>query len=277
MIASAVLALLLNLAPQANPSSTGSYAVLDIANEREEITSLSNYIGDELSLRYASDSGFSLVERGQLKKVLKEHGLQATGAIDESTIASLGKFLGATRIITGQYYQLGDNYVAMVRTIDVSTAKVLKMNKVEFPKSSSTQALAQTILIPAPSLAFAPGPIATALATAATASNTSINTLKIETAGRSIYSEILLSGYFIPGEKGKFHFDRESLFITDAGDTAEFSRVDSPNENSIYEKGIEIPIYLRFKKCNGKNFSRIVFKYTYARKDYVVETKVHID
>src|ERR1035437_3575919 len=133
MLLLATLALTLSL----NRVDSATYALLDITNESGQVTALSNYIGDQLSFQYGSDSGYQLVERAQIHKVFKEHGFQSIGAVDASTAASLGKLLGATRLLTGSYFAVGDEYLAILRAIDVQTGKVLRMYKAVFPKSAS--------------------------------------------------------------------------------------------------------------------------------------------
>jgi len=44
---------------------------------------------------------FTVIERARLRKVMKEHYLQHTGAIDEKTAVTLGKLIGADGIIMG--------------------------------------------------------------------------------------------------------------------------------------------------------------------------------
>jgi len=261
MLLSALTAVLISAA---QPTQSGTYAVLDIANEQGQQTALSSYIGDELSLRYASDSGYSLVERGQLKKVLKEHNLQATGAIDEATVSSLGKFLGASRIITGQYYQMGDEYVAMVRVLDVSTGKVLKMAKVNFPKSSSTQALAQTILQGAQTTSQI-----TPEATPNQSGNIGPITLDkcVHNYGTTCY------GTLVSPVKGRLDIPQEqALFFYDDGILGKFVRFQIAGTEQIFDvpAGTKVPVQISFTG-SGKRFRDFKLKYTFAGKEYLIE------
>jgi len=258
----------LSSAPAA--STAPVYAILDVANEKSEVTALSSYIGDELSLRYATDSGFALVERGQLRKVMKEQGFQASGSIDEATATSLGKILGASRIITGQYYQMGDEYVAMVRVLDVSTAKVLRMSKVTFPKSSSTQALAQTVLeagTPSAVAASKGAPASTPAPVAARAEGP----LVLERC--KIDMGIWCTGTLVAPVKGRLRIGEQAPFFTDNGVLSTFQCFYA---GGVYggdfeiPAGTSVPVDVKFNG-RGKRFRDFRLVYSFAGKEYVIE------
>lgn len=249
-------------------TTASSYAILDIANEKGEITALSSFIGDDLSLRYASDSGYSLVERGQLKKVLKEHNLQATGAINDATISSMGKLLGASRILTGQYYQMGDDYVAMIRILDVATGKVLKMVKVNFPKSSSTQALAQTI-IRSPTEMGSKSVVTTSEAGGAEQGPLTLERCKAVAwdGGVTCY------GVLISSTKGRFDIaPDQDLFFLDDGIVSKYLgfSIAGTKGNFDVPKGGKVPVEIKLSGI-GKRFRDFHLKYTFAGKEYLIE------
>jgi len=271
MLLTALFSVILNAAQPASVTN-GTYAVLDIANEKGELTALSSYIGDELSLRYASDSGYSLVERGQLKKVLKEHSLQASGTIDEATVSSLGRFLGASRIITGQYYQMGDDYVAMIRVLDVATSKVLKMAKVSFPKSSSTQMLAQTILGGA---ANSVGQVVKSTTVASTELPQGQGPLLISKC-KALVSNYYCDGFLQSTENGQFDipFDQQPFFLDD-GNIAKFYTfhlAGSDNRKLEIPAGVKTHVEVVFTGTStGREFRTFKLKYSFAGKEYVLE------
>jgi hypothetical protein len=271
MLLPALFAVMLNAAQPAS-AANGTYAVLDIANEKGELTALSSYIGDELSLRYASDSGYSLVERVQLKKVLKEHSLQVSGSIDEATISSMGKLLGASRIITGQYYQMGDDYVAMIRILDIATAKVVKMAKVSFPKSSSTQALALTVL---GSTVTSVGPVAKASSSASSESSQSQGPLSI-TKCKALVSNYYCDGFLQASENGQFDisYDQQPFFLDD-GNIAKFYTfhlAGSNNRKLEIQAGIKANVEVVFTGTStAREFRTFKLKYSFAGKEYILE------
>lgn len=49
------------------------------------------------------DMGFTVVERGQLERVLKEQSLQLTGAVDPATLKEVGRIAGVDAILVGDF------------------------------------------------------------------------------------------------------------------------------------------------------------------------------
>ena len=77
---------------------------------------------------------FTLVERGQIKKVLAEHALQQSGMMDTQTMSNLGRLVGADAVVTGDLidYVLwtnptgyGSTVSLSIRMIEVSSGKVI--------------------------------------------------------------------------------------------------------------------------------------------------------
>ncbi len=65
---------------------------------------------------------FSVVDRSQLKTVLKEHQLSDDGYIDEKTAKQLGKFSAADAIVVGTYTILRTGIKLRVKVLDTETA-----------------------------------------------------------------------------------------------------------------------------------------------------------
>jgi len=60
-----------------------------------------NQIDTEFSENHLLSSKFSVVERDKLKLALQEQGLAASGAVDPTTAAKVGRILGVKYVITG--------------------------------------------------------------------------------------------------------------------------------------------------------------------------------
>ena len=264
----ALLAVVLS-GTQPTPAPATTYAVLDIANEKGEVTALSAFIGDELSLRYASDSGYSLVERGQLKKVLREQNLQASGALDETTTATLGKTLGATRIVTGQYYPLGDDFLAMVRVLDVATGKVLRMTKVSFPKSNSTQSLSLSVLVQAPTAPEKPQPAPVAPLANPTQGPLSLGSCKYD---RPL---IVCKATLQAQTNGRLDISREQQpFFLNNGNFVKLTsyNVGNGSDNSVLiPAGIKTNVTLYFASEPAANFTSFQLKYSFAGEEFFID------
>lgn len=118
-------------------SSKEVVAIIDVVNANNQVTALSSYIADDLDVKLTGSPDLTLVERGQLNKLLSEQGLQASGAFDEKTVAKIGSLCGATRVMFGKYYPIGDEYELITKTVDVVSGKVVKVEKSRMQKTES--------------------------------------------------------------------------------------------------------------------------------------------
>jgi TolB-like protein len=86
-----------------------------------EHTSLSSYIMNELSGALV-DGNIEVVDRQNLEYVKKELGFQVSGDVSDESAVSIGKFLGAKYVITGQLVKAGGCYRYRVSSLNVETA-----------------------------------------------------------------------------------------------------------------------------------------------------------
>jgi tetratricopeptide (TPR) repeat protein len=82
---------------------------------------LSGYIMDEIA-GVLTDGSLEVADRNNLDYVYKELDLQTSGAVDEESAQSVGKFLGARYVITGQLVNLGGRYRYRLNSVNVETA-----------------------------------------------------------------------------------------------------------------------------------------------------------
>lgn len=94
----------------------------DAALEKKKVGFAASEI---MSHRFVANTGFVVVERGELGKLLYEQKLQASGAVDGDTSVKLGKFLGASVVLVGNIQKVGAMYQVNARLVDVETSGVL--------------------------------------------------------------------------------------------------------------------------------------------------------
>jgi curli biogenesis system outer membrane secretion channel CsgG len=140
----AVLALFTFVATPAFAQNKPRIAVMNFANNSTWTywgENLGRAAADELVTQLVKNGNFTVVERAQLDAILAEQGLGASGAVQPSTAAKIGKILGVAAILTGSITQfsvqrtsvgfrgIGGSYSNAeskldVRLIDTTTAEV---------------------------------------------------------------------------------------------------------------------------------------------------------
>ena len=65
---------------------------------------------------------YTVIERSQMRKILKEQGFQRTGCTDVSCAVEMGKILSARKILIGTVMKMGGVIVITGRIVDVKTA-----------------------------------------------------------------------------------------------------------------------------------------------------------
>ena len=82
---------------------------------------LSNYIMEELT-GALFDRGIEVADRRNLAYVFQELNFQMSGAVSDETAKSVGKFLAADMVITGDFTDLDSLYRYRTSAINVETA-----------------------------------------------------------------------------------------------------------------------------------------------------------
>jgi TolB-like protein len=93
-------------------------AVVGFSSEQQN---LSLYIADELSGALV-EAGLTLADRRNLDYVYEELKFQMTGDVSDETAVSIGQFVGARYVITGQLVNAGNAYRLRLAGINAETA-----------------------------------------------------------------------------------------------------------------------------------------------------------
>ena len=98
-----------------DPSGTVENALLEIV--REEISSV-----------VVNTSGYSVLERQLINKVLEENRFQESGLVNDEQVSDLGKRMGADYVFVTTLSTLGENYYISCKMIEVATARIDKQS-----------------------------------------------------------------------------------------------------------------------------------------------------
>ena len=117
-------------------------AVVDFTDLEGNVTQLDRFIAEEFSVALAgAGKGFRVIDRTNLKSIIKENKLSATGLIDSATARKLGKIAGVDALVTGTLTPFGDNVHLTVKVLDSDTADIIDSAKSDFAKTSAIDEL----------------------------------------------------------------------------------------------------------------------------------------
>jgi curli biogenesis system outer membrane secretion channel CsgG len=100
--------------------------VVNIASKDGEEGAL---LVDEVTLAFVKARRFTVIERKDIMAVLGEQDFQLSGYVDDDSAVSIGKFLGATVVITGSVSGEGARRRLVLKALDVLTAEILAMSQ----------------------------------------------------------------------------------------------------------------------------------------------------
>jgi len=132
------------LAKSIAASGRKTVAVVDFTDLQGNVTELGRFLAEELSVDLVGDAkGFEVIERNQLKVILQEHRLSATGLIDPQTARKLGQFAGVDALVTGTITAFGDTVRLSAKALDTQTAKMIGAATSDIPKTKAIEDLLQ--------------------------------------------------------------------------------------------------------------------------------------
>ena len=100
-------------------------------NEEAKKDNLGKIVSEMLTTSFVNSESFKIIEREQLKKVIKEFQLSQSGIIDTSYAKQIGKITGADAIVTGSVIKIGNDLRLDARIIDVESGIILTAEKSE--------------------------------------------------------------------------------------------------------------------------------------------------
>jgi hypothetical protein len=95
-----------------------------IVNISSPDTDMSSFIASELEYLLVKNQ-FIVVDRSELDRIRLEQNFQLSGEVDDNTIVSIGKFVGADIVITGSITGIGSTRRLRLRALSTQTAQVM--------------------------------------------------------------------------------------------------------------------------------------------------------
>jgi len=105
---------------------------------------ISDYIMEELT-GALFDRGIEVADRQNLGYVYKELDLQMSGNVSDDSVKSIGKFLGADMVITGQLLNISGTYRYRTSAISVENAVRTSVTRLNVQNDAATRRMVTTI------------------------------------------------------------------------------------------------------------------------------------
>jgi TolB-like protein len=133
------------LASQIKDQGRKKVTVLDFTDLQGGSSELGKYVAEQLTVDLViSRKDFSVLDRANLKSILAEHKLAATGLIDPDTAKKIGQFSGVDAIILGTVTSKDQSVAITAKIITTDTAEIVGAAKATFTNDSTAQQLQST-------------------------------------------------------------------------------------------------------------------------------------
>ena len=90
--------------------------------------SLLEVVREEISSVVVNTTGYTVLERQLINKVLEENRFQESGLVNDEQVSDIGKRMGADYVFVTTISALGRNYYISCKMIEVSTARIDKQS-----------------------------------------------------------------------------------------------------------------------------------------------------
>jgi len=129
-----------DLASKITANGSKKVTVLDFTDLQGGSSELGKYIAEQLTVDFVmSKRNFAVLDRANLKSILAEHKLTATGLVDPENAKQLGKFAGVDALIIGNIIPVGGNINLTVKVVTTETAEVVCAAKAKFKADDTVQ------------------------------------------------------------------------------------------------------------------------------------------
>ena len=130
------------LANLTHESAKKKLTVLDFTDLQGNSSELGKYIAEQLTVDLVMvKKNYSVLDRANLRKILAEHKLTATGLIDPENAKKLGQFSGVDALVLGTVTPKGSRINLTAKIITTDTAEIVGAAKAEFNSDETIKQL----------------------------------------------------------------------------------------------------------------------------------------
>jgi TolB-like protein len=114
------------LATKIQAKDVKKVAVIDFTDLQGGSSELGKYIAEQMTVDFVmTNRVFTVLDRANLKKILSEHKLTATGLIDPDNAKKLGMFAGVDAILLGTIIPKGESISLTAKVIATETTAIV--------------------------------------------------------------------------------------------------------------------------------------------------------
>lgn len=129
-----------DLAAKIKDHGSKKVTVLDFTDLQGGSSELGKYIAEQLTVDFVmTKRDFSVLDRANLKSILAEHKLTATGLVDPENAKKLGQFAGVDALIIGTIIPVNTNINLTAKIITTDTAEIIGAAKAGFAADNTVQ------------------------------------------------------------------------------------------------------------------------------------------
>jgi curli biogenesis system outer membrane secretion channel CsgG len=134
-----------NLAGLIKDHGSKKVTVLDFTDLDGNTSEIGKYVAEQLTVDFVlKKRDFSVLDRANLKKIMDEHKLTASGLVDPENAKKLGMFAGVDAMIFGKTVPAGDKISVTATIVTTDTAEIIGGGKASFKNDSTVQELKTT-------------------------------------------------------------------------------------------------------------------------------------
>lgn len=131
-----------NLAAGIGKADSKKISVIDFTDLQGHTSELGRYVAEQLSVSLVnSGKGFSVMDRANMKSILDEHKLTASGLVNPEKARELGRFSGVDAIVLGNITLFGDTISITAKAVSTETTQVLAATKIGLTRTKDLDAL----------------------------------------------------------------------------------------------------------------------------------------
>ena len=113
-------------------------AIVGIASDTDD---MSEYMLDELTLRFVQQRRLTVANRANLDAIKQEMNFQLSGEVSDASMQEIGAMAGAETVIHGSLRKLGSAYILSLQALNVTTATVEDMYRATIEPNETTNLL----------------------------------------------------------------------------------------------------------------------------------------